>query len=82
MKTNFYVGRKTRVYSEAVKGLALLLKSALRIIILFCAASYMAIGMMVLVSGDFVTAVFTILLSLCFLAGDSVVSYLERRGKL
>ena len=37
MKTNFYVGRKARIYSEAVKGLALLLKIALRTIILFCA---------------------------------------------
>lgn len=53
MKTSFYVGRKARVYSEAVKDLVLLLKSALRAIILFCAVSYMAIGMMVLVSGDF-----------------------------
>ena len=83
MKTNFYVGRKARVYFEAVKGLALLLKSALRIIILFCAASYMAIGIMVLVGGDFFIAMLAISLSLTFLVGDSMVNYLfERRRKL
>ena len=83
MKTNFYVGRKTRVYSEAVKGLALLLKNALRTIILFCAVSYMAIGMMVLAGGDFFMAMLAISLSLTFLVGDSMVNYLfERRKKL
>lgn len=73
---------KTNFYARAVKTLRLLFKIALRATILFCCVSYMAIGMMALIGGDFVTAIFTILLSLCFLAGDSIMSYLERREKL
>ena len=71
------------VYPEVIKVLRLIPKIALRTIILFCAVSYMAIGMTVLTGGDFFMAMLAISLSLTFLAGDSMVNYLfERRRKL
>lgn len=68
-------------FSDVVRFLMLTLKIALRAVILFCCVNYMAIGMKALIGGDFVTAIFTTLLSLCFLAGDSIVDYLFERGK-